>query len=209
MTDLWDEGAETDLRQVLWRVRMSLELPEGFRTEIIEADEGSGRIDISRTAPYAHGRTANRLRNAFSAHLHGSPYADWFGIDIIDGHNVWRADTFIALTDDVENGICEYGVAASEVRLVAEVVAPGREDQERDRIRKRRAYARAGIPVYLLIDDFTMRGTVTVLTGPRPAEATYAAEHRVPYGTDITIPEGPAKGFVIDETITGPPRGDR
>ncbi|WP_185842446.1 Uma2 family endonuclease [Streptomyces sp. WAC 06725] len=145
---------------------ISLELPEGFRAEIIEADEGSGRIDISRTAPYAHGRTANRLHNAFSAHLHGSPYADWFGIDIIDGHNVWRADTFIALTDDVENGICEYGVAASEVRLVAEVVAPGREGQERDRIRKRRAYACAGIPVYLLIDDFTMRGTVTVLTGP-------------------------------------------
>lgn len=37
-----------------------------------------------------------------------------------------------------------------------------------------------------------------------PDKGDYAAEHRVPYGTDITIPEGPAKGFVIDETITGP-----
>ncbi|KWT63180.1 hypothetical protein ADL21_04115 [Streptomyces albus subsp. albus] len=209
MTDLWGEGPETDLRQVLWRVRMSLELPEGFRAEIIEADGGSGRIDISRTAPYAHSRAANRLRSAFSAHLHGSPYADWFGIDIVDGHNVWRADAFIALTDDVENGICEYGVAASEVRLVAEVVAPGREDQVRDRLRKRRAYARAGIPVYVLIDEHDLRGTVTVFTSPMPDKADYAAEHRVPYGTDIAIPEGPAKGFVIGEAITGPPRADR
>ncbi|MCZ7416347.1 MULTISPECIES: hypothetical protein [unclassified Streptomyces] len=45
---------------------------------------------------------------------------------------------------------------------------------------------------------------VTVLTDPAPDEAVYAAETRVPYGKDVTIPEGPAKGFTITEEITGP-----
>ncbi|MFF3711134.1 hypothetical protein [Streptomyces phaeochromogenes] len=32
--------------------------------------------------------------------------------------------------------------------------------------------------------------------------------HRVPYGTEVTIPEGPAKGFVVTEAITGPARAE-
>lgn len=48
---------------------------------------------------------------------------------------------------------------------------------------------------------------VTVLTEPRPEQTDWAGVHRVPYGTDVTIPEGPAKGFVIGEAITGPQRG--
>ncbi|WP_123975981.1 Uma2 family endonuclease [Streptomyces sp. Ag109_O5-1] len=87
--------------------------------------------------------------------------------------------------------------------------SPGKRNQDRDRVRKRREYARAGIPVYVIIDDFDSHGTVTVLTEPEPEpdKADWVGVHRVPYGTEITIPEGPAKGFVIGETITGPKRG--
>ncbi|MFE6742798.1 hypothetical protein [Streptomyces tubercidicus] len=85
------------------------------------------------------------------------------------------------------------------------MVSPGHDGIERDRERKRRAYSRAGIPVYVLIDDHDRHGTVTVLAAPRPDEAVYMNVHRVAYGTDVTIPEGPAKGFVIGEAITGPP----
>lgn len=48
---------------------------------------------------------------------------------------------------------------------------------------------------------------MTVLTAPDPRKATYEAEVRMPYGTDVIIPEGPAKGFVIGVAITGGPRG--
>ncbi|MEI5134413.1 hypothetical protein RB199_22305 [Streptomyces libani] len=65
----------------------------------------------------------------------------------------------------------------------------------------------AGIPVYVLIDDYDGHGTVTVLAAPRPDEAVYTDVHRVAYGIDVIIPEGPAKGFVIGEAITGPARG--
>lgn len=59
------------------------------------------------------------------------------------------------------------------------------------------------IPVYVLIDDYDEHGIVTVLTAPDPDRAVYGDEVRAAYGTAITLPAGPAKGFVIDEAITG------
>ncbi|MEU0605948.1 Uma2 family endonuclease [Streptomyces griseorubiginosus] len=99
------------------------------------------------------------------------------------------------------------GVKASAVAVVVEVVSPGNRHQDRYRVKKRREYARAGIPVYVLIDDHDGPGAVTLFTGPRPDKADWEDIHRVPYGTEVTIPEGPAKGFVIGEAITGPKRG--
>ncbi|MFF1744663.1 Uma2 family endonuclease [Streptomyces mirabilis] len=85
---------------------------------------------------------------------------------------VWIPDVVVAAqgpgASADEDGI---GVVASAVHLVAEVVSQGERHQERDRVRKRRAYARAGIPVYVIIDAHDNQGTVT----------------------DVTIPEGPAK----------------
>ncbi|MFI2237770.1 Uma2 family endonuclease [Streptomyces chrestomyceticus] len=193
MTELLDDEPVTDLREVLWRVRTHMELPEGFRAEIIEAGEDSGCIEVSHTGPHAHARAANRLRNAVDAHLGDGPYAVRFGIDIVDGRHVWCADAFIALEDDVENGTCEYGVAASEVPLVAEVVAPGHEERERDRVRKRRAYARAGIPVYVLIDDYDLRGTVTVFTVPVPTRPTTPPNTASPTAWTSRSPKAPPR----------------
>ncbi|WP_240980785.1 MULTISPECIES: hypothetical protein [unclassified Streptomyces] len=52
----------------------------------------------------------------------------------------------------------------------------------------------------------TASASATVLTEPEPDKADWVGVHRVPYGTEVTISEGPAKGFVIDEAITGPKR---
>lgn len=59
---------------------------------------------------------------------------------------------------------------------------------------------------FVEIDDYDHHGTVTVLTEPQPDKADWVGIHRVPYGTGVIIPEGPAKGFAITEAITGPPR---
>ncbi|MEU7258814.1 Uma2 family endonuclease [Streptomyces rimosus] len=194
----------SELDEALWQAWEALEAPEGFRAEIVE-----GAIEVWRTGQCTQARRANRLRDALGGHLAGSPYMPYQCMYVVHRRSVWAPDVLIALRNADEDDAQDVGIRTSAVPVIAEVVAPGQDDITRDRCRKRRAYARAGIPVYVLIDDYDGRGTVTVLTAPRPAEATYAAEHRVPYGTDITIPEGPAKGFIIDETITGPPRGDR
>ena len=46
-----------------------------------------------------------------------------------------------------------------------------------------------------------------LLTAPQPDEADWLGVVRAPYGTEVVIPKGPAKGFVIGEAITGPKRG--
>jgi hypothetical protein len=56
--------------------------------------------------------------------------------------------------------------------------------------------------VYILVDDHDEDGKVTMPSRPEPAQARYAGESSLPYGTDPVVPEGPAKGFVIGEEIT-------
>ncbi|WP_327344385.1 hypothetical protein [Streptomyces europaeiscabiei] len=57
--------------------------------------------------------------------------------------------------------------------------------------------------MYVLTDDYDGEGAVTPFIGPRPEGGQLGDIHRVPYGTEVVIPEGPAKGFVIGEANTG------
>ncbi|GCD42801.1 Uma2 family endonuclease [Streptomyces paromomycinus] len=201
---LRDPDVPSELEEARWQAWKALETPEGFRTEIVE-----GFIEVWRTGHLAQAGRANRLRDALSLHLTGTPYVPYQCMYVVHRRNVWMPDVLIALRDTDEDDVQDdIGIRASAVPVIAEVVAPDQDGITRDRDRKRRAYARAGIPVYVLLDTYDRRGTVTVFTTPCPGEADYAAGHRVPYGTDITIPEGPAKGFVIDASITGPQRND-
>lgn len=194
---------EPNLEEGLWQVWKDLELPEGYRAEIIE-----GAIEISPTTRRPHGLIANRVRRALDKFLDGSEYACYQGGNVIHHRKAWVSDAFIA-PEDTEpcSDEDDMGVRADSVHLVVEVVSPGRRDRDRDRVSKRCEYARAGIPMYVIIDDYDGQGAVTLFAGPRPEKADWEDIHRVPYGTEVVIPEGPAKGFVIGETITGPKRG--
>ncbi|MEU5314768.1 Uma2 family endonuclease [Streptomyces sp. NPDC021562] len=191
-----------DLDEVLWQAWKAMELPEGYRAEIIE-----GAIEVSPTGRLSHAQIVNRLRNALVRFLGEGEHAAFQDTNVIHERKGWIPDILIAPEDLEPHGDEEQlGVAASAVALIAEVVSPGKRNQDRDRVRKRREYARAGIPVYVIIDDYDSHGTVTVLTEPDPDKADWVGVHRVPYGTEVTVPEGPAKGFVIGEAITGPKR---
>ena len=195
--------SNAELDEVLWQAWKAMELPEGYRAEIIE-----GAIEVSPTGRYSHTETVNLLRDELVLFLRGGDFVVRNDGNVIHEGRVWIPDLYIGpkdreryLTDD------GLGVTAAAVRLVVEVVSPGKRNQDRDRMKKRREYARAGIPVYVIIDDYDAEGTVTVLTEPQPEKADWVGVHRVPYGTEVTIPEGPAKGFTITEAITGPRRG--
>nr|WSY53076.1 Uma2 family endonuclease [Streptomyces sp. NBC_00886] len=196
-----ENGPELD--EVLWQAWKAMELPEGYRAEIIE-----GAIEVSPTGRLCHAQIINRLRRALDRFLEDGEYACYQDANVIHKRKGWIPDGFVAPEDldpyEDEDGL---GVKAKALHLVVEVVSPGKRNQDRDRIRKRREYARAGIPMYLLIDDYDGQGAVTLFTGPRPDKADWEDIHRVPYGTDVTISEGPAKGFVVGEAITGPKRG--
>lgn len=186
------------LDEVLWDAWKAMELPEGYRAEIIE-----GSIEVSPTGRRRHAVVINRLRRALDAYLADGDHAAYQDGNVIHGRTVLIPDLFVA-PDDLDEIPDEedLGVDAAGVALVVEMTSPGRRNLDRDRLRKRRAYARAGIPVYVVVDDFDGEGTVVVLSAPKPGKGAYAEEHRVSYGTDAVIPEGPAKGLVIGDDIT-------
>lgn len=188
----------SELDEFLWQTWKTMELPEGYRAEIIE-----GSIEVSPTGRRRHGVLINRLRRALEAHLEGGDFAAYQDINVMHRRKVWIPDLLVAPLDlDEIPDEEDLGVDAAGVAMVVEVVSPGHQNTVRDRARKRREYARAGVPLYVLVDDHDGDGTVVVLTAPNPEKATYTDEHRVPYGTDAIIPDGPAKGFVIGEAIT-------
>lgn len=162
---------------------------------------------MSPTGRRSHGIVANRLRDAFVPFLAGSDHAAYQDINLLHRSKVYIPDLCVAPRDlDSIPDPHGWGADATRVPLVAEVVSPGREARQRDLVRKHRAYAQAGLPVYVVIDERDGPGHVTVHTQPDPAKGVYEASIRMPYGTGVTIPDGPAKGFVIDTTITGEPR---
>ncbi|GAA2505328.1 hypothetical protein GCM10010406_47560 [Streptomyces thermolineatus] len=186
------------LDEVLWQAWKALDLPEGYRAEIIE-----GSIEVSPTGRRRHGLLAHRLRRALEAHLAQGEYTVYQDFNLVHGRKVCIPDLFVGPED--LDGIPDeedLGVDATRVPLVAEIVSPGREARARDQVRKRRWYATAGVPVYLIVDDFAGDGTVTVLSSPDPAKGVYAAETHAPYGTDVVVPDGPAKGFAVTAAIT-------
>ncbi|MFE9765251.1 Uma2 family endonuclease [Streptomyces sp. NPDC005808] len=191
-----------ELDEVLLQAWKAMELPEGYRAEIIE-----GAIEVSPTGRYSHGQIINLLRDDLVLFLKDGDFAARSDFNVIHKGSAWIPDLFVVPRDTERYVTADgLGISAAAVRLVVEVVSPGKRNQDRDRVKKRREYARASIPVYVIIDDYDDRGTVTVLTEPRPEKADWVGVHRVSYGTEVTIPEGPAKGFAITEAITGPAR---
>ncbi|MFJ9850063.1 Uma2 family endonuclease [Streptomyces sp. NPDC101150] len=210
MTALAHEAPEEttpDRDEFLWQAWKAMELPEGLRAEIIE-----GSLEVSPTGRHRHSKTSRAFRHELGKFLEAqsSDYIADNDMNVIQGFEVVIPDAYVAPEDDeefiTEDGL---GLQAHCVALVLEVVSPGWEGTQRDRVRKRRLYARLGIPMYVIIDDYDEDGVVTVLTSPSPGDANYATSTRMPYGTEVTLPEGPAKGFTIGESITGPPRTAR
>ncbi|WP_406201033.1 Uma2 family endonuclease [Kitasatospora sp. NBC_01560] len=203
MTALVAEETVVDLDQALWQVWKAMDVPEGFRAEIIE-----GAIEMSPTGGHRHFSVNRKLSRALYGYLGGSGYGPAQDGNVIAGLKVLIPDVFVAPddADEIEHpdGL---GVLASGVALVVETVSPGSEARRRDLVLKHRAYATAGIPVYVIIDDFDDGGAVTVLTGPDAARGAYASSVRTPYGEEAVIPEGPAKGFAIGPAVTGERRG--
>ncbi len=199
MTVLVTEVNPMDLDQILWQAWKSMDVPEGFRAEIIE-----GAIEMSPTGGTRHGTVNRRLYRALHDYLRGTGYGPSNDFNVIHGLKVLIPDVFVVPDDTEEIEHPEgLGVLASGVGLVVETVSPGSDARKRDHVRKRRAYAQAGIPVYVIIDDYQDGGSVTVLSGPEQVKCAYARSSRTPYGEDAVVPEGPAKGFVIGPAITG------
>ena len=75
--------------------------------------------------------------------------------------------------------------------LVMEVVSEGKKDRQRDLVKERREYARAGIPEYWIVDPLEQRITVLRLAGKH-----YAVHGE--FGPGDTATSALLAGFTVD-----------
>ncbi|MFE2375520.1 Uma2 family endonuclease [Streptomyces sp. NPDC059398] len=73
------------------------------------------------------------------------------------------------------------------VLMVVEITSYDRVTDRRDRKEKPRAYADAGIPVYLLVDREA--GAATVFSAPDPEGGGYRDSHTVKFGEVLMLPD--------------------
>ncbi|MFD8750984.1 Uma2 family endonuclease [Kitasatospora sp. NPDC059577] len=118
--------------------------------------------------PAGHGRVLSGVAVEFPAAPGGS------ATDV----TVFAPDVTVLARDAVRGGRGRFGAAG--VEAVLEVARPGLAEAGR-------AYARSGVPFYLVVDPAA--AVCTVHTAPAP-EGVYREAERVPFGNDLFLPLG-------------------
>lgn len=117
-----EEPCDPGLDEVLWQAWKAMDLPEGYRAEIIE-----GSIEVSPTGRRRHTVLVHRLRRALESRLTDSGLDVYQDGNVIRGRKVCIPDLFVAPEDldeiPDEEGL---GVDATRIALVAEIVSPAR-----------------------------------------------------------------------------------
>ncbi|MER6448224.1 Uma2 family endonuclease [Streptomyces venezuelae] len=151
----------------------------GYRTEIVE-----GAIVMSPRKPH-HGRTIRLLWNVLEAQL--GP--DWgFLSDVaipFDGDNEFCPDLAVVPAAEADKNLSAY--PPDLVELAVEVVSRGsvRNDYEV----KDRAYARRGIPHYLIFDPYEAH----CVTLWNPGPDGYRGRDTIAYGGTVVVETGLGK----------------
>ncbi|MFJ5813248.1 Uma2 family endonuclease [Streptomyces sp. NPDC093108] len=183
--DQTSEGRPWDYLLRTWR---ELDVPEGWRAEI---DAEQIVLVPPPHAPHAH-------HNGIAAKVQRRLYRDLpeeleiyqtLGIHVAALDKLCVPDLVVMPSGLVDAADPEINdpMDAAEALLVVEVTAKG--NARDDRTKKYRAYARAGVPMYLLIDRFDTRGAMaTPFTEPNE-DGTYKHSDPVPFGKPLVLPE--------------------
>ncbi|MFF3602539.1 Uma2 family endonuclease [Streptomyces sp. NPDC002463] len=157
----------------------SMDWPEGCKVEIIE-----GIITVAPSPTVRHNLTASKVHRR----LYSVIPDDWEVFQTQSLAVRARSGMFIpdlvVVSEDVLDEPGSY-IPAEVALLVAEVTSPS--NANHDRITKAAAYARAGVPLYLLIDAFAPGGPTVTLYG-EPKGDVYRVLSAVPFGEKIHLP---------------------
>ena len=173
-----------DANEELLQYFLALETPAGFRAELLE-----GEITVS---PPPNGYHEHTLSEIVFQVVRGSSvpmaYSGNKGLLLPrDG----RCPKNRAIPDGVfaprELRLFTSGESWTPPDGVAMVVEVTSSNPDRDRTVKRRCYARADIPLYLLVDKGTR--TVTLFSDPDVEDSGYRTDLCVAYGEMLELPE--------------------
>jgi Uma2 family endonuclease len=155
------------------RALEDLEVPEGFRAELI-----NGEIILSPSSKPLHWRIQRSLIHQF-APLGWEAATDQTIVH--PDHGDQPQPDFIALSElEIDP---EDFYPADQVLFVAEVLS--KSNKGTDLVDKVEVYARFGIPMYLIIDPF--KGECLLHTGPHGE--TYGARRITVFGEAIELPQ--------------------
>ncbi|MGW6635151.1 Uma2 family endonuclease [Streptomyces cyaneofuscatus] len=171
----WDYLLQT------WR---ELDVPEGWRAEIDE-----GQI-VLVPPPHAHhnGIAAKVQRSLYATLPDDLEVYQTLGIHVAPLGKLYVPDLVVMPTELIDAADPETSDAldAAEALLVVEITSRG--NAREDRTKKYRAYARAGVPMYLLIDRFDTRGPMSTLFTEPNDDGTFKHTDAAPFGKPLALP---------------------
>lgn len=160
---------------------LALETPTGFRAELIEGEivvtpptdgDHEDYLDVINAQVRAESAVLMQISGGKGLRLPGPEFQPEDHV-IPDATVAPRA---LRLFRGAPPWMSGDGVA-----MVVEVTST---KPHNDRVGKRRAYARAGIPLYLLVDR--EKSTVTLFSEPKDGD--YPAHQTVPFGKSLPLP---------------------
>lgn len=157
-----------------------LDVPEGWRAEIDE-----GRI-VLVPPPHAHhnGIAAKVQRRLYATLPEELEIYQTLGVHVAPLGKLYVPDLVVLPTELIAAADPETSdpMDASEALLVVEITSRGNAREDRT------AYARAGVPMYLLIDRFDTRGPMATLFTEPNEDGTYKHTDAVPFGKPLAMP---------------------
>ncbi|MFC9621026.1 Uma2 family endonuclease [Streptomyces sp. NPDC056930] len=180
--DQASEGRPWDYLLQTWR---ELDVPEGWRAEIDE-----GQIVLVPPPHAHHNGIAAKVQRRLYRHLPEElEIYQTLGIHVAPLDKLYVPDLVVMPSELIDAADPETSdpMDASEALLIVEITSKG--NAREDRTKKYRAYARAGVPMYLLIDRFDTRGAMATLFTEPNEDGTYKRSDPVPFGKPLTLPE--------------------
>ncbi|MFE3198784.1 Uma2 family endonuclease [Embleya sp. NPDC059237] len=176
-----DDRTMWDMLMTTWR---ELNVPKGWRAEI------PGEY-ITMTPPPGkeHGLIAARIHRALAgATPKGCASFEAPAVHLIPSNRLYTPDLVIMPEDDPSISVDDdtLPISAEHAALVVEIAArPGTDHDREDR---RRAYAGARVPLYLVVDRWGAYGPEVALHF-EPNGRFHQRIHRVSFGRSIALPE--------------------
>lgn len=165
----WDE---------IVRIWEETDAPEGCKVEIIE-----GIVTLAPPPSEPHEDTAELVTEVlWPKRPEGYGIYHNLGLVVADAGGIYIPDLCVVPRTALRQ---RRRVQAAEAELVVEITS--RSNANHDRIKKAHGYAKAGVPLYLLLDPW-LKGRPTATLYGDPSHGTYRVLASVEYGEELPLP---------------------
>jgi Uma2 family endonuclease len=169
-------------RNALWETWENLDLPPGSRAEILR-----GAIYVSPSPMSRH----NLLFSKLARMLHAVADENDWAITTNESIKLPATDEavipdLIVIPSDELDSDTEWLIEPDALQLVVEITSAS--TRSRDLTIKLESYAKANIPIYLIVDRLDGEGTVTVHHQP-DGTGRYLQRRTVPFGDSLQLPK--------------------